>query len=230
MKVAVLDEKLTNSEIIAAHIRTEHPTWRVSSYETSFSFVTDVYDKYKGDLDCIWIYLSDDKCERIRMARDIQDFFPHIRLVFYAESENYASRIFNALPSFFITLPLDKDKIASAFERVGNLLVSDYKNSLQFNYGGKYYRIRFEYIEYVECYGRKLIINTTMGSFETYMKMDEIIGKLPDSFMRCHRSYIVNTDMIDSIKNDGVSLLNKYFIPVSRQSMKSIKEKVEGVI
>jgi|GEM_PF-2007678 len=47
-------------------------------------------------------------------------------------------------------------------------------------------------------------------------KLSQILSELPPNFAKCHRSYIVNTNYIQSVQQGFITLKNKEEIPVSR--------------
>jgi len=227
MRIVAFDESSSNIETIENYISLFEPSSKIYQYTTSFAFVTAVVDEFKGDVDCIMIYLKEKDYESIRMAKDIQDYFPHIKLIFYSESGNFADKIFIASPDFFIKIPFKEKKIKEAFDRVGRYIKQDSKNSISIHNSGKLFKIKYDMISHIESVARKMMIYTLAGSYEVYMKVDEMLSLLPDNFIRCHRSYIINTDMIDSVEEDGIYLINDEFVPVSRQNQKLIKNIVK---
>ena len=54
-------------------------------------------------------------------------------------------------------------------------------------------------INYIKKDGMKLIFCTGSGNYETYSSFNKIENLLPDNFVRCHKSYIANTDTIQNI-------------------------------
>ena len=61
--------------------------------------------------------------------------------------------------------------------------------------------IKQEDINYIKKDGMKLIFCTNSQDYETYNSFNKIQSILPDNFVRCHKSYIVNTDSIQNIDN-----------------------------
>lgn len=51
-------------------------------------------------------------------------------------------------------------------------------------------------IQFIEKNGMKLIYHTSHGIFETYNSFSKIEDKLPDNFVRCHKSFIANISNI----------------------------------
>ena len=54
-------------------------------------------------------------------------------------------------------------------------------------------------INYIKKDGMKLIFCTGSSNFEIYSSFSKIENILPDNFVRCHKSYIVNTNSIQNI-------------------------------
>jgi len=64
-------------------------------------------------------------------------------------------------------------------------------------------------INYIKKDGMKLIFCTDSGSYETYSSFNKIENILPANFVRCHKSYIANTENIININtNNNVITFN----------------------
>lgn len=64
-------------------------------------------------------------------------------------------------------------------------------------------------INYIKKDGMKLIFCTTSGNYETYSSFNKIQSSLPDNFIRCHKSYIANTNSIQNINiNNNIISFN----------------------
>ena len=86
-------------------------------------------------------------------------------------------------------------------------------------------------IEYIKRDGMKLVFHSNNRDYETYSSFNKIQGNLPDNFIRCHKSFIVNINLIKDVdpvvnkisffdnlacdigpkyKKDFMEVLNKY--------------------
>ena len=63
-------------------------------------------------------------------------------------------------------------------------------------------------IQYIKRDGMKLNFHTSSRDYESYSSFNKIQDKLPDNFVRCHKSYIVN---LNNIKNVDPVALTVYF-------------------
>jgi len=229
MKILLLDENKHNMDELQELMDKTLRNTTIFKYITSFSFVTGIYDELKGDADLALIHINGDDDEKITMARDIQEYFPHIKIMFYSEKSISAESIFVAVPSFFFKIPMNSRVVNKALERVDKDIVYDNNSSLKIVSKGQVIKLRYETINYMESAGRKICIYSTSGDFETSSTMDEMMKQLPDYFYKCHRSYIVNLYKVISVTKLGVNIMDSYLIPISRDLKEDIKLKLQQV-
>lgn len=221
-----MDEDLSTSGFIKNQIESLKHNWEILMYTTPFALVTGVYDELKGDLDLAMVRLTGIDDERIDMMKDLQDYFPHIRAVFYSDNTECAESIFKAVPTFFLKLPLNEEKLTNAIERVEKYFCEDVNQTFVIKLGGKIQKLRFSALRYIESLGRKLVFYTDNGAYEANMNMDSIMEKLPECFFRVHRSYIANMNYASALLDGNLVMFNGEEIPVSRTNLQRVKEKL----
>lgn len=59
--------------------------------------------------------------------------------------------------------------------------------------------IRQDSIQYIQKDGMKVIFHTDTRDYETYSSFKKILPQLPNQFMQCHKSYIVNLKKVTDI-------------------------------
>lgn len=86
--------------------------------------------------------------------------------------------------------------------------------------------IEYGRILFFEAREKKVFLSTEREEYGFYDTLDDLEGRLDDSFMRCHRSYIVNTQRIARVEisagrivlDDGTELpLSRSFKPTVRE-------------
>lgn len=87
-------------------------------------------------------------------------------------------------------------------------------------------RVPLSQISYVEARDKKIFVCTKSESFGFYETIEHMMELLPDNFVRCHRSFIVNMDKVKQprfsegvIEMDGGDL-----VPLSRSCKKAVRE------
>lgn len=95
-----------------------------------------------------------------------------------------------------------------------------------FSAGGETYRIPFGQIFYFESREKKIFLRTQHREYGFYETMEHLQNTLPGDFLRCHKSYIVNTAFLRgvSLSKSQVLLREDISIPVSR----TYKDAVRG--
>lgn len=80
------------------------------------------------------------------------------------------------------------------------------------------FRIPFAQIYYLEAREKKIFIRTKLEEFGVNGTIERFTEQLPENFVRCHRSFIVNMEYITQIKlSENILYLgNRLFVPVSR--------------
>ncbi len=91
-------------------------------------------------------------------------------------------------------------------------------------------RIAYKDICYIEVREKKIYIRLRDKEYSKYDSLDNISKKLPDYFMQTHRSYIVNTRLIEQIRISEklIYLRNGIRVPLSRSYREAIKEIMNG--
>lgn len=84
-------------------------------------------------------------------------------------------------------------------------------------------------IYYVEVRERKVFLRLRTKEYGQYTTMENMMELLPDSFVRCHRSYAVNTRYLERIKlsENTIYLRHGLEIPLSRSYKPALKEYMD---
>lgn len=91
--------------------------------------------------------------------------------------------------------------------------------------GKKHHQVHFGDICFVEACGNYCMVHLTEGQILTQEKISDLENKLPRSFMRVHKSFIVASDKIDLIEGQDLRLGDKR-IPIGRV----FKANVDGLL
>lgn len=110
-------------------------------------------------------------------------------------------------------LRLEKGKDASAF-----ILKSE----------GVSYRIPYREILFFEASVKKVNLHTAGQQIGYYDSIENLMKALPENFVRCHRSYIVNILQVEEMRVTDMELrlIGGYRIPISRTYKESIRQKL----
>ncbi len=91
-------------------------------------------------------------------------------------------------------------------------------------YDGKI-RIPFSSILYFEAREKKIFVSTDKKEYSIYTTLESLTKELPERFVRCHKSFIVNKSKIYrvALSKNEIELVGQRYIPVSRSYKPIIK-------
>lgn len=129
--------------------------------------------------------------------------------------------------------PLEKEQVKEVLweafrEFSGKLKETDRTDQFVIdNREGKWV-IDYEQINYFEAREKKIYLNTDTREIPFYDTMENLEKQLPDYFLRCHRSFVINGKKIEKLLlGQNLAVLQKgWEIPVSRSYKKMLKEYI----
>lgn len=87
-------------------------------------------------------------------------------------------------------------------------------------------RIKVSDIIYIEIQKIDMTIHTKKGNYKVKSTMDKVEKDLNNhNFYRCHKSFLVNIEYVDNMKQYVAILENKEEVPISRHRFKDCKVK-----
>lgn len=165
-----------------------------------------------------------DDLERVKYMRNL---FINTRLLLLSNHQ--------VLPEYYVIPEISPDILLmkpyvslKAVNVVHRLLISCYKDRerirkegrvLEIQVGGEVQYFNYEEIQYIEAREKKIIAHMNKSEFSFYSSLQKLERNLPEYFIRCHRSYIVNFMFIQKIDltNSIFYLNDKTVIPISKK-------------
>lgn len=211
------------SKTVSSLIKEDHNILKFTNANDLLNRIEDYSDE---NIDIVITDIEMPGMNGITMAKELKTLHPRIQFIFVTNYTEYIQEVFAVNPVYYILKPVDKNKLSEALEKaVAELLESDKKC---FNVTGKnkILRIRFNEIKYIESFSRKIIVHETRRNTELLMKLDDFEKELPPYFLRIHKSYLVNMNMIRSINNNRIELFSGEVIPVAKAKYPEIKKNI----
>jgi DNA-binding LytR/AlgR family response regulator len=163
----------------------------------------------------------------IEIAEKIFQINPDVQFIFVSAYTKYIEDVFGVIkPTFYLLKPVNTEKLKQAISSA--IKEIETKNmTINFISKNKTVRIKYKCIVYVESQGRKVIFHQENRETEEIIsKLSHIEDKFPNNFIRCHQSFLVNMDKIQSIKNNKIFLFSGEIIPVPSDKYKSVKDRI----
>ena len=175
-----------------------------ANYDASVVFKSDNADDILNYIDShtVDVLMLDInlKCNKsgLELAKEIRKRKKNPYIIFTTAHLEYAMvaykyKTFDYLPKP-ITYDRLEDTVARLFEDVNelskNYIKIDNKNTI----------IDESEIQYIKRDGMKLVFHTSSRDYDTYSSFNKFQEKLPDTYVRCHKSYIANISQIRDVE------------------------------
>jgi len=217
-------------QAMVAYFQKQRHTYRLTvcgKHDEALRYLTGT-----GKNDDIFFFDFSDFSTGIRLASCLREQRPRASWVYM---DGTAENLYSAMllqPSAYIPDSGNSGAVFTALQRLER-----YHQTLQKRYyfsfkcDGEYLRIPFEDIRYFESSAKKVKLQPTKSEKHYFFaaKLDDIAGRLPDYFLRCHQSYLVNMHMIRRLdtQNHVFWLHSNEEILISRRNYREAKERYQ---
>lgn len=146
------------------------------------------------------------------LAAIIHEKLPEAYIVFISQYANLVFKSFKVRPFDFLPKPVARADLENVLLEINNDHLKKFDHErpdfLQVKIGTQLYQIPKNEIIFLEKYGNKCIIHSTGKTVHCYQSLESISEKLEDpSFIRCHKSYIVNRQFIAQLNLSEMEIL-----------------------
>lgn len=195
------------------------------TYTNGIDLIKDigVYDGDEPQILFMDVKLKNDN--GIDVAKILNKEYGNIAVIFISGYTEYLEDSFEADPVYFLVKPLKKEIFEKAMKKAIEKVKNNERKFLLIK-GKEVTRVFYDEIYFAESVGRKMRLYCEEDMLEYYEKMDELEKELKGSFVRCHKSFLVNLMHVRSVDGRDITLMNGKKIPISRNKSAETKEKV----
>lgn len=162
-----------------------------------------------------------EKNNGIETVKLLQRLYPKIKVIYITGFVKYATAIFETEPSGFLLKPIKDTEFLQITKKVFDRVRDEKKNSILIKRNGSEVRLYRSDIVYAESHGRQVFIHNASGGIDViYEKIDDLHKQLGASFVRSHKSYLINMKYIVRRINKEFYLSNGIVLPISKPNLK----------
>jgi DNA-binding LytR/AlgR family response regulator len=161
----------------------------------------------------------------MQAAHEIRQRNSRIQIVFMTSSPEYAVESYSVRAYHYLLKPASEEKLFPILDR----LMDDFKkpeDALHIKTQSSVFHLPYGKIEYIEVNAKKLYFYLTDGSIRN------VPGKLADfehallktpGFLKVHRSYLVNLQWVQELRQGELVTVSGWHVPVSRAAYPHIR-------
>ncbi|MZP31480.1 response regulator [Heliobacterium undosum] len=176
----------------------------------------------------------------LEAAQEIFKINPEIALIFVTGHTDFSLEAFEVKAFDYILKPFTEERVIVTLKRVAKIITAlkvksdEEKSRLTIKNGGKTVVIEANSITHIEKLKdvKRLVFNTDQARYELRQTLEEVLTLLPSQFFRCHKSFIINLDRVESVRPNGVNSYMAYIdqgkieIPVGKNHYAEMLERI----
>lgn len=231
MRIAICDDCQLDIDLfkdrISGFLRSKGDyRYEISEYSAGYSLIEDVKEGKWYDVIVLDMVLE--KENGLEIANRLRDIGYNGNIIFWTGDNNYLREAFDIGAMQYAVKGRECGRIYRAIDEILSQMRDE---TLTFKFRGQINRLKYGEIEYIESRARIChIFATDNRCFVTACKLNDLEEKLSDKrFLRCHQSYLVNMDHIQSA-GDNFIMDSGDVVRIRQNGAKEIKEIYEKYI
>lgn len=217
LKIALCDDNLDSTEIVKQLLESEIIEQQLDAEIVKITDKQEEIEKLiinkEIDLLILDIEFKNSSLDGIEFAKKLRKYNKDFYLVFLSAHQRFLYPALVAKIFDYLIKPVNKDMIRDLVSRIKE----EFNNNSSFIKINKWQMVKSSEIIYMEKSINRTIITTTTGKLSCTKTLDKMQDSLPNNFIRCHRSFIINKDKIISLdkKERQVLLENNITCPIN---------------
>ena len=230
MKVVLIDDEPNGLWVLQTLLTDYCPEVQIMGTANSATEGLKVIQQYQPDL--VFLDIEMPNYSGFQLLDFLQPI--NFEIIFVTAHAGYALDAFKVHASDYILKPIQIDELQNAVKRVVLKKGADASKQLVIHQQGIIHCVSFEDIIFIQAEGSySFIYLKNQPKIIVSKRLKELEADLTEKagFFRCHRSYIVNTQFIKSVKVDGnLKLISDHEIAVARDKRNELKKILHAII
>lgn len=230
IKIAICEDEKDQQELLKAHIEKIFKGISIKYSLYVFNSGEELLENYPKDIDIVLLDIQMGQINGMDTARKIRLLDNKVEIIFITSLIEYALEGYEVRAYRYLIKPVKyenlKENIINCIKEV------DIKNKyIIVKEQGSQIKIDINEITYIEVQKEIITIHTLNKVYKIKGTMNNIEKEINCSrFCRCHKSYLINLEHINSIKQYVAMLENSEEVPISRHRFKETKDKFFDLI
>lgn len=225
MRVLICDDEEAIVSVITDTVLMNFPDAFVTGVHSQKELTEVLNKEHEEPYDVIFLDLVLGEDNGVNLGMFISRKFPETKIIFISGFVEKVSEVFFSVrPYGFICKPFDAEIIVRYLNNIIKEAESE-ANIFDFVFKGKHRSMKINDIVYFESDRNKVIIHGVSDTVFVTDRLDNVEASLPDGFVRCHKSYLVNMRYIHYYNKSSFELINGECINISRSKKNLAEEK-----
>ncbi len=227
-QVAIVEDDVDQGQIVARQI--EHSPYSgdlsVRCFESLSSFESSLEQTGSAfpDILVMEIAFADGDHDGIEAVKRFAPTGCGTQVIYLASLAKYCTKVYQTEHTYLLTKPVVQSDLNAALAKALAALNAAANRPVGLLSNGTLFVLHPRKIVYIESDGHKVHIHQNGGIIEAYASLTDIERRLPPSFVRCHKSFLVNMNYIVELQKTDVRLATGEVIPLSQRRRPIVRD------
>ncbi len=227
MRVIICDDELHYRQLLHEKILQDSFVHdyevEVTEYGSGAQLVEAVEKGVSADVFFLDVQMEQGTDDGIRAARELRKRGEHGLIVYVTGFIDYMQTGYEVRAFRYLLKSQMTDQLSQVLYDIRQELSGQV---FMFRLGGEQMLVDKRQIMYFESDKRMLRLVTMETEYRFYGNLDQTEQELGETFLRCHKSYLVNMEGIRSYSGTEIEVQGGAVIPVSRSYAKEVKRRL----
>lgn len=231
IRIAICEDQTNQQDLLKKYLQQILKDYKNSYEILIYQSGEDLLKNYPQNVDIFILDIQMYNINGMDVARKIREIDENkVEIIFITSLVEYIQEGYEVRAYRYLLKPINYDDLEKHMincikeieKREKYLIISD-KNNIK--------KIKQSEITYIEIQKKDMTIHTINGDYLIKNTMDKIEREIDNiSFYRCHKSFLVNLEYVERIKQYVAILENKEEVLISRHRFKDTKNQFYKLI
>ncbi|HOK43896.1 MAG TPA: LytTR family DNA-binding domain-containing protein [Thermoclostridium caenicola] len=225
INILICDDTAEDSAQLTEALYAYDHTFNIITYSDGQALLDD-FPELKHSIDILFLDIYMPGLDGIKTAEKIRNERRDIKIIFTTTSNEHYPQAYELFAFNYIVKPVEREKLYRILDQAIFEIRRDTSQRIRFSYKSTMHSVDCRDILYIESRNKLLLFHKTCGEIlQCYGKLDAIEKELPpESFIRCHQSFIVNAAFITEM-GENYFRVGQVAISISKKNLKQAKEQ-----
>lgn len=224
IRMAICEDNQIHLEKIKEILLHTYPDTEISCCFTAETR-QQLYSAKSQSYDIIFMDIELPELSGIHLSKKILQVHPQTQIIFITQYENYCSDVYETKHVYFIHKSKLDQYLVKAVEKALQNIKVQRNQYLTISWNRHKQHLLLNDIIFMERTLRTTSIYSKAGIYRTSEKLSDLIKRLNQNFVCCHRSYLINLQQIISFEDHFVILAGEHEVPISQKYKAEVREK-----
>ncbi|WP_379953165.1 LytR/AlgR family response regulator transcription factor [Dokdonia sp. R78006] len=229
LKCILADDEPIARQILENYIQELPQLELVASCKNAFEVMETLQ---KETIDVLFLDINMPKLSGLSLLKTMEQKPAVIITTAYSE---YALEGFELSVTDYLLKPFSLERFIQAIHKVKPAMVSvPYSNTQQEDVqeyifvksDKKFIKINFNTISHIEACGNYIKIFVSDSMILTQQTLSDFLEKLPNQFLRIHKSFLINFNQLQLIDGNQIVLQNDLKLPIGKSYRKAVLDRI----